>query len=60
MSLEGCLGVRRRSDGMHAVFRLEPEQAGGLLERGLGIQGSHCRTVALEEMFIELAGGQVA
>lgn len=60
MSIDGCLGVRRRSDGMHAVFRLEPEQARGALERGLGIHGAHCRTVALEEMFIELAGGQAA
>lgn len=56
--LESCLGVRDRSDALHAVFRKRPEESRALLESALGITGAHCRSVALEEMFIELAGGQ--
>jgi ABC-2 type transport system ATP-binding protein len=56
--LEDCLGVRDRSDAMHAVFRKTPEESKALLESELGITDAHCRSVALEEMFIELAGGQ--
>ena len=56
--LEGCLGVRDRSDAMHAVFQKGPEESKALLEGTLGVTGAHCRSVALEEMFIELAGGQ--
>jgi len=58
LALDGCLGVRRRSDAMHAVFRLGPENACRRVEEGLGISDARCRTVALEEMFIELVGGQ--
>jgi len=58
LSLNGCLGVRERADGLHVVFRHEPDQAQQLLARELGLPGLRCRTVALEEMFIELAGGQ--
>ena len=53
-----CLAVRERSDAMHAVFGLDPAAAQTLLERDLGITGARCRTVALEEMFIELVEGQ--
>ncbi len=53
-----CLAVRDRSDAMHAVFGLDPAAAQTLLERELGITGARCRTVALEEMFIELVEGQ--
>jgi ABC-2 type transport system ATP-binding protein len=56
--LEGCLGVRDRSDALHAVFRMPPEESKALLERALDITDARCRSVALEEMFIELAGGQ--
>jgi ABC-2 type transport system ATP-binding protein len=58
LNLEGCLGVRKRSDAMHAVFRLEPEKACETVRRELGVDGARCRTVNLEEMFIELVGGQ--
>jgi len=57
-AIEGCLGVRTRSDGLHAVFALAPASAGALVAERLGVQGADCRTVGLEEMFIELAGGQ--
>ena len=58
IALEGCLGVRDRSEALHAVFRKSPEESKALLESELNIAGAHCRSVALEEMFIELAGGQ--
>lgn len=58
IGLEGCLGVRHRSEALHAVFRKSPGESKALLESTLGIADAHCRSVALEEMFIELAGGQ--
>jgi ABC-2 type transport system ATP-binding protein len=58
LGLPGCLGARERSDAWHAVFALEPEQARALLARELGVDQISCRAVALEEMFIELVGGQ--
>jgi ABC-2 type transport system ATP-binding protein len=54
-----CLGARRRSDAVHAVFTLKPEDALALIEKDLGATDARCMTVALEEMFIELVGGQV-
>jgi ABC-2 type transport system ATP-binding protein len=57
-SLAGCLGVRERLEGLHAVFALSPDEACGRLSRDLGVSGVNCRSIALEEMFIELAGGQ--
>jgi ABC-2 type transport system ATP-binding protein len=58
LAIEGCLGVRERSDALHAVFALDPVRTCGLVERELGITGANCRNVGLEEMFIELVGGQ--
>jgi ABC-2 type transport system ATP-binding protein len=57
-ALEGCLGVRERSDALHAIFRFTPEQTQQVLERDLGIADARCTRIALEEMFIELVGGQ--
>ena len=54
----GCLGVRERSDGLHAVFAAPPEEACGRIEKELGVTGASCRSIALEDMFIELVGGQ--
>ncbi len=58
LRLDGCLGVRERSEAMHVIFKTSPEQTQRSLERELGISNSRCTTVALEEMFIELVGGQ--
>lgn len=52
-----CLAVRQRSGTLHAVFRLDPDRTRNLLEKDLGLSGALCRTVALEEMFVELVGG---
>jgi ABC-2 type transport system ATP-binding protein len=58
MALEDCLGVRERTDAMHVVFRVDAQRSGAILARELGISGARCRSVALEEMFIELVGAQ--
>lgn len=54
----GCLGVRNRSNALHGVFKFQPEQCRIALTSSLGIAGIRCSVIALEEMFIELAGGQ--
>ena len=55
---DDCVAVRERSDAMHAVFRLNPDQTRARLESDLGVTGSVCRNAALEEMFIEMVEGQ--
>jgi ABC-2 type transport system ATP-binding protein len=57
-AVDGCLGARERFEALHAVFSLPPDEACGRLSSLLGIRGVDCRSIALEEMFIELAGGQ--
>jgi len=57
-ALDGCLGLRRRSDAWHAVFRHDPTRTRQLLEDGLGVRDARCQSIPLEEMFIELAGGR--
>jgi ABC-2 type transport system ATP-binding protein len=59
LQLEGCLAVRERSAARHAVFSFAPEQTQTLLERQLGLADVRCRHIALEELFIELLGGQL-
>jgi ABC-2 type transport system ATP-binding protein len=58
LDLAHCLGVRERPDSLHAVFRLGPEGTSAVLEKELGVAGARCTRIPLEEMFIELAGGQ--
>ena len=58
MAHSDCLAVRERSDAMHAVFGLNPEQTSKTLANDLGVTGANCRNAALEEMFIELVEGQ--
>jgi ABC-2 type transport system ATP-binding protein len=57
-ALEGCLCVRQRPDALHAIFQLEPDRTRDMLERELGLTDTCCTTIPLEEMFIELVGGQ--
>ncbi|MCP4655359.1 MAG: ABC transporter ATP-binding protein [bacterium] len=56
--LDACLGVRERADALHAIFQLEPEKAQAVVERELGVDGVRSMRIGLEEMFIELVGGQ--
>jgi ABC-2 type transport system ATP-binding protein len=58
LALAGCVGVRERPEGFHAVLRLEPEEARAMVERQLAVGGVRCQNVVLEDMFVELAGGQ--
>ena len=58
LALTECLGVRRRTDAVHAVFRLDPEKARKLVAERLEVTNAMCRTAGLEEMFIEVAGGE--
>ena len=58
LQLEGCLGLRERPEAIHAVFGCDPGTAQSMLARELDLASVHCRSVALEEMFIELVGGQ--
>jgi ABC-2 type transport system ATP-binding protein len=59
LGLEGCLSVRERPGAIHAVFQFDPGSAHALLGRELGLEGVRCRAIALEELFIELLGGQL-
>lgn len=58
VKLETCIGVRDRADGLHAIFEMEPDRVAALLNDQLALADTHCTRIALEEMFIELAGGQ--
>jgi ABC-2 type transport system ATP-binding protein len=53
----GCLGVRERADGLHAVFRLDAERCRKRLNDEFGIRVVGCTAIALEDMFVELVGG---
>ncbi len=58
--LSGCIGVRERTDGIHAIFDVEPSRAARTVESGLGLHDVNSIAIALEDMFIELAGGNHA
>jgi ABC-2 type transport system ATP-binding protein len=58
LGLDSCLAVRKRSDALHAVFRLEASAAARVLETELGVTGARCQSIPLEEMFIEIMGGR--
>lgn len=58
-ALDSCLAARERTDVVHAVFHHEPEKACEVIAGELGVTTANCRSVDLEEMFIELVGGQL-
>jgi ABC-2 type transport system ATP-binding protein len=53
----GFLGVRKVFDDWHAVFNGTPDSVGRDLRQSLGVNGIVCVTVPLEDLFIELVGG---
>jgi ABC-2 type transport system ATP-binding protein len=57
LALGDCLGVRERPDAWHAILRMTPEEARAAVRRTLGVDVV-CRSIPLEDMFVELAGGQ--
>jgi ABC-2 type transport system ATP-binding protein len=57
MGLESCIGVRDRADALHAVFELEPQGTEELVRREIGVGEVRSTRIGLEEMFVELVGG---
>ena len=56
LGIEGCLCSRSHGEAWHAVFELDSASCGDAIDKQLGLKGVNCRTINLEEMFIELAG----
>jgi ABC-2 type transport system ATP-binding protein len=55
--LPGCLGVRLVLDEWHAVFNGDSEAVHQKLQGSLGATNIRCVSLPLEELFIELVGG---
>jgi hypothetical protein len=53
-----CLRVRQVFDDWHVVFEGAPDAAEAQIQKSLGIDGIRCIRVPLEELFIELVGGE--
>ena len=56
-ALEGCVRVREHFGSLHAVLRGTTGEVASRLETELGIAHAVCRHVSLEELFVELVGG---
>jgi ABC-2 type transport system ATP-binding protein len=56
--IPGCLRVRHVFDSWHVVVEGEPEAVHARIKDSLGIDGIRCVPVPLEELFIELVGGE--
>jgi ABC-2 type transport system ATP-binding protein len=56
--LPGCLRARPVFGDWHAVFEGTPDSVRRLLKDALGLDGVQCVRVPLEELFVELVGGQ--
>jgi len=58
MAVPGCLRVRTVFDDWHAVFAGTPDEVRERLRASLGIPHVDCVRLPLEELFIELVGGE--
>jgi ABC-2 type transport system ATP-binding protein len=58
LSLNGCLSARQRDGAWRAVFEMDPEKCTALLQRERNDASIRCARVGLEELFIEMVGGQ--
>jgi len=58
VKLDGCLAVRERNNTWHLILHHELSAARDIAERKIAAAGTRCEVIPLEEMFIELAGGQ--
>jgi ABC-2 type transport system ATP-binding protein len=56
--LPGCLRARTVHDAWHAVFEGTPDAVQSLLREALAVDGVQCVRVPLEELFVELLGGE--
>ncbi|MBC8086696.1 MAG: ABC transporter ATP-binding protein [Phycisphaerae bacterium] len=54
--LSGCLGARALTNDWHAVFMGTPAEVRARILTALGVN-AHCTLVPLEELFVELVGG---
>ncbi len=59
LALPNCLCARTHGPNIHAVFERDPNTCQVDLQRELGVEALQCRSLGLEEMFIELAGRDV-
>jgi len=58
LGLAHCIGVRERPGAYHAILRLAPFDAQSELRHDLGVEDARCQAIALEDMFVEIAGGR--
>jgi len=56
--LDTCIGVRERPSTSHVVLQLPKEHAEQLLKSRFDIHDAHYQRLGLDEMFIEVTGGQ--
>ncbi len=56
--IPGCLHARPVFDDWHAVFEGKPEAVTRQISEVLGINGTQCVRVPLEELFIEMVGSE--
>ena len=56
--VEGCISIRRKNEVFHTVFNQPKEKIRAHLEQELGLRGLHSKSMGLEELFIEVTGGQ--
>ncbi len=56
--LPACLRVRTVGPAFHAVFRGQPELLQWQLRDTLGVTDVRCERVPLEELFVEMVGGE--
>ncbi len=54
--IPGCLHARPVFDDWHAVFEGAPDAVERRLKESLGVNGTRCVRVPLEELFIEMVG----
>ena len=57
-SLAGCLRVRPVFEDWHVVFAGTPDTVRGLLKSAFNVDDIECVQLPLEELFIELVGGE--
>ncbi len=58
LQLDGCVAARERAGSVRTILRMEPEQARECIARELPGVDARCTSIGLEDMFIELVGGQ--
>lgn len=58
LAFKECLAARDHGGGLRAIFRLDAREATRILKKRAGVAECHCTPIDLEEMFIELTGGQ--